>query len=55
MLSKAKIQFFAITLQIAKNLSKQAKTLIFFPEKAESPYFTNLEKGDKRGPGKSQF
>ena len=49
MLSKAKIQFFSITLQIAKNRSKQATTLIFFPEKAESPYFTNLEKGGQKG------
>ena len=49
MLSKAKIQFFSITLQIAKNRSKQATTLIFFPEKAESPIFTNLEKGGQKG------
>ena len=56
MLSKAKIHFFAITLQIAKNRSKQATTLIFFPEKAESPYFTNLEKGgQKGGQGKANF
>ena len=48
-LSNAKIQFFSITLQIAKNRSKQATTLIFFPEKAESPYFTNLEKGGQKG------
>ena len=33
----------------AKNRSKQATTLIFFPEKAESPYFTNLEKGGQKG------
>ena len=45
MLSNAKIQFFPITLQIAKNRSKQATTLIFFSREAESPYFTNLEKG----------
>ena len=24
-------------------------TLTFFPEKAESPYFSNLEKGDQKG------
>ena len=48
--------FFSITLQIAKNRSKQATTLIFFPEKAESPYFTNLEKGgQKGGQGKANF
>ena len=49
MLSKAKIQFFSITLQMAKNRSKHATTLICFPEKAESPYFTNLEKGGQKG------
>ena len=48
-LSKVKIQFFSITLQIPKNRSKQATTLIFFPEKAESPYFTNLKKGGHKG------
>ena len=86
MLSKAKIQFFSITLQIPKNLSKQAMTLIFFqrklrvhtlriwkgghskanfslkfqleidfPEKAESPYFTNLEKGGQKGAKKKSI
>ena len=33
MLSNAKIQFFSITLQIAKNRPKQATTLIFFQRK----------------------
>ena len=51
MLSKAKIQFFSI-YKYPKNLSKQATALIFFPEKAESPYFTNLENG---GQGKANF
>ena len=49
MLSKAKIQFFSITLQIPQNRSKQATALFFFPEKAESPYFTNLKKGGQKG------
>ena len=53
---KIDIHFFHVILQIAKNRSKQATTLIFFPEKAESPYFTNLEKGgQKGGQGKANF
>eukprot|EP00493_Phyllostaurus_siculus_P024689 UN25030 len=47
--------FFSMILQIAKNLSKQAMILIFFPVKAESPYFSNLEKGSEKGAGESQF
>ena len=52
MLSNAKIQFFSITLQIAKNRPKQTTTLIFFSEKTESSYFTNSEKGVQ---GKANF
>ena len=43
-------------LQVANTLSKQATTLTFFPEKAESSYFTNLGKGGQKGDqGKANF